>query len=79
MAKLLYLSFHGPEDPIKASFPFLAANAAKEGGHQADIFLLGDAVLIMKDEVAKDIYPLAWPTLSELLAKTVEYGIPIHI
>jgi hypothetical protein len=33
----------------------------------------------MKDEVAKDIYPLAWPTLSELLAKTVEYGIPIHI
>jgi predicted peroxiredoxin len=79
MAKLFYIGFHGPENPIKAAFPFLAANAAKEAGNQADIFLIGDGVLVMKDAVAKAIYPLNWPSLSELLAKTIEYGIPLHI
>jgi predicted peroxiredoxin len=79
MAKLLYFSFSGPENPIRASFPFLAANAAKEAGHQADIFLVGDAVLVMKDAVAKAVFPLNWPTLSDLLAKTVKYEIPIYV
>jgi predicted peroxiredoxin len=80
MVKLLYLGFSGPEDPIRASFPFLAAVAEKElAGHHADIFLIGDAVLVMKDAVAKTILPLNWPTLSELMAKTIESGIPIYI
>ena len=79
MAKLLYFGFNGPDNPIRASFPFLAANAAKEAGHQVDIFLVGDGVLVMKDAVAKAVFPLNWPTLSELMAKTIKYEIPIYV
>ena len=73
MTTLLYVSLHGSEDPTKASFPFLAANGAVQAGHQAQIFLVGDAVVAMKDAVAAAIHPVGWPAFAELLAATVDH------
>jgi len=42
--RILIKSAWGSDDPTKAAFPLLHANAFAEAGHEAQIFLLGEAV-----------------------------------
>jgi predicted peroxiredoxin len=77
--KLLIKSAWGSDDPTKAAFPFLHANAFAEAGHEAQIFLLGEAVSLMRTPVANAIVPVGWPPLAEILAKTRAHKIPIHV
>ncbi len=79
MAMLLYYSTNGSENPTKAVLPFLGANGAIEAGHQAQIVLFGDAVVVMKDEVAGSVVPVGWPPLKDLMATTIKNGIPIYV
>jgi predicted peroxiredoxin len=78
-SKVLIKSAWGSADPTQASFPFLHANAFAEAGHPVQIFLLGEAVSVMRTPVASSIFPVGWPSLSEALAKAVEHKIPIHV
>jgi hypothetical protein len=50
-----------------------------ELGHEAQIFLLGEAVNVMRDEVAAAIVPVGWPPLRETMVATIERRIPIHV
>ena len=77
--KVLTKSAWGSDDPTKAAFPFLHANAFAEGGHEVQIFLLGEAVSLMKDELIGSVTPVGWPPMLEILPKTVAHGIPIHV
>jgi len=77
--KVLVKSAWGSDDPTKAAFPFLHANALAEAGHDAQIFLLGEAVSLMRDPVAHAVVPVGWPPLAESLRATVGLGIPIHV
>ncbi len=77
--KVLIKSAWGSDDPTKAAFPFLHANALAEAGHSVQIFLLGEAVYLMRAPVADAIVPVGWPPLAETLAKTIQMGIPIHV
>ncbi len=77
--KILLKSAWGSDDPTKAVFPFLHANALAEGGHAAQIFLLGEAVSLMRDPVANAVVPVGWPPLAETLRATVGHGIAIHV
>jgi hypothetical protein len=43
------------------------------------IFLLGEAVSLMRDPVANAVIPVGWPPLAETLQKTIAFGIPLHI
>ncbi|MHB8574170.1 MAG: hypothetical protein ACYDCQ_02455 [Dehalococcoidia bacterium] len=79
MSAILFKSAWGSDDPTKAAFAFLHANAFTEAGHQAQIFLLGEAVSILRDPVADAIVPVGWPPLREVLARTIELAIPLHI
>ena len=79
MATLLYHSTHGSDDPTRASFPYIAANGAVEAGHAAEVFLTGEAVYLMKDEVANAMVPLGWPPLREVLAKAIEGGVTTYV
>jgi uncharacterized protein involved in oxidation of intracellular sulfur len=79
MARILLKSAWGSDDPTKASFPFLHANAFSEAGHEVQIFLLGEAVNVMRDEVAEAIVPVGWPPLREALRETIARGIPLHV
>ena len=79
MSNILVKSAWGSDDPTKAAFPFLHANALVEAGHQAQIFLLGEAVSILRDPVANAIVPVGWPPLAEILPKTVALGIRLHV
>jgi predicted peroxiredoxin len=79
MSRVLFKSAWGSDDPTKASFPFLHANAFAQAGHEVCIFLLGEAVNLMRTSVSDAVVPVGWPPLREALAQTIAYGIPIHI
>ena len=58
--KVLIKSAWGSDDPTKATFAFLHANAFAEAGHEVEIFLLGEAVNLMKNEVMGSVVPVGW-------------------
>jgi len=68
----------GSDDPTKAAFPFLHGDALSEAGHGVQIFLLGEAVSLMRKSVANAVVPVGWPPLAEVLAKIVSKKIPIY-
>jgi predicted peroxiredoxin len=47
----------GSDDPTKAAFPFLHGDALSEAGHEVQIFLLGEAVSLMRKSVANAVVP----------------------
>ena len=77
--KILIKSAWGSADPTQASFPFHHANAFAEAGHEVQIFLLGEAVSLMRTPVANAVVPVGWPPLAEALAKSLEHKIPVHV
>jgi predicted peroxiredoxin len=77
--KVLIKSAWGSGDPTQAAFAFHHANAFVEAGHDVQIFLLGEAVTLMRSVVASSVVPVGWPPLSEALAKVVERMVPIHV
>jgi len=68
----------GSDDPTKAAFPFLHGDALSEAGHEVQIFLLGEAVSLMRKSVANAVVPVGWPPLSEALTKIAAKKIPIY-
>ena len=55
MAKILYIGTHGTDDPTKATFPFLMAKGAVEGGHETGSILMGEAAPLIKDHIAAQV------------------------
>ena len=76
--KIMMKSAWGSDDPTKAAFPFLHADALSEAGHNVQIFLLGEAVSLMRKSVANAVVPVGWPPLAEVLGKIVAKKIPIY-
>jgi hypothetical protein len=60
MSKIWVKSAWGSDDPTKAAFLFLHANALAEAGHDVQIFLLGEAVSLMRTPVADALVPGRW-------------------
>jgi len=77
--KGLIKSAWGSDESTKACFPFLHANAFAEAGHEVRIFLLGEAVNLLKDELIGSVTPVGWPPLSEILHKTIGHRIAISV
>jgi len=77
--RLLIKSAWGSDDPTKAAFAFLHANALAEAGHSVQIFLLGEAVSLMRSALAAAVVPVGWPPLAETLDRTIALGVPLHI
>ena len=64
-------------DDRNRNAPALARIA--EAGHEVRIFLLGEAVNLMKDEMIASVTPVGWPPLSEIIPKTIAHRIPLNI
>ena len=77
--KILMKSACGSDDPTKAAFPFLLGDALSDAGHDVQIFLLGEAVSLMRKSVANAVVPVGWPPLAEVLRKLVGKKIPIYV
>jgi predicted peroxiredoxin len=76
--KILMKSAWGSDDPTKAAFPFLHGLALAEAGHQVQIFLLGEAVNVMRKTVAAAVVPVGWPPLVDTLEKVASRKIQIY-
>ena len=76
--KVMMKSAWGSDDPTKAAFPFLHGHALADAGHSVQIFLLGEAVSLMRLSVARAVVPVGWPPLEEALHKVVENKIQIY-
>jgi len=76
--KVMMKSAWGSDDPTKAAFPFLHGHALAEAGHDVQIFLLGEAVSLMRKSVAHAVVPVGWSPLEEILEKVSARHIPIY-
>src|SRR5438128_3165927 len=76
--KILMKSAWGSDDPTKAAFPFLHGDALSDAGHDVQIFLLGEAVSLMRKSVANAVVPVGWPPLAEAVRNLVGTKIPIY-
>ena len=76
--KVLMKSAWGSDDPTKAAFPFLHGLALAEAGHEVQIFLLGEAVGLMRKTLANAVTPVGWPPVGETLDKLVAKHIQIY-
>ena len=77
--KLFYVGTCATNDPTKATLPFVVALGAKTAGLDVEIGLVGEAVYLMKDEIAQTVHGVGFPPLPDLLAQVVAEGIPIHV
>jgi len=76
--KVMFKSAWGSDDPTKAAFAFLHGNALAEAGHSVQIFLLGEAVSLLRASVAHAVVPVGWPPLIEALQKAAANRIQIY-
>jgi len=76
--KIMIKSAWVSDDPTKAAFPFNHGLALAEAGHQVQIFLLGEAVNLMRRSVAEAVVPVGWPKISESLSKIADQHIQIY-
>lgn len=72
--KLILMCTHGPEDPERATIPFVMATAAQASEMEVVIGLQASGVLLAKKGVAKEIAAPAFPPLQELLDIYLENG-----
>jgi predicted peroxiredoxin len=75
---IMMKSAWGSDDPTKAAFPFLHGLALSEAGHTVQIFLLGEAVSLMRKSVANAVVPVGWPPLGETLTKVTAKQVQIY-
>ena len=68
----------GSDDPTKAAFPFSHALALAEAGHEVQIYLLGEAVVLMRKVVADAVTPVGWPTVGDFLNKLATKHVQIY-
>jgi len=76
--KILMKSAWGSDDPTKAAFPFSHGLALSEAGHEVQIYLLGEAVVLMRKVVADAVTPVGWPTVGEFLTKLAARRVQIY-
>jgi predicted peroxiredoxin len=74
---IMMKSAWGSDDPTKAAFPFLHGLALAEAGHSVQIFLLGEAVGLMRKSEAEAVVPVGWPPLAQTLDKIAAKKIQI--
>jgi len=72
--KILMKSAWGSDDPTKAAFPFSHGLALAEAGHEVQIYLLGEAVVLMRKVVADAVMPVGWPAVGDFLNKLKAKG-----
>ena len=79
MAKLLYIGTRGTDDPTQATFPFLMAKGAIEGGHETGLILMGEAAPLIKDHIAQQVHGVGIAPLTELVEFLVTNEVPITV
>ncbi len=72
--KVTIIATHGPEDPERATFPFMMGNAALVMDCEAVIILQGTAVLLAQKGVYEHIAAAGLPALADQIDTFLQSG-----
>lgn len=72
--KLTIFGTHGPEDPERASLPFVIGNAALVMDVDVTVMLQGTGVLLAVRECYKHVFAAGLPPLKDLVDSFLEQG-----
>ena len=72
--KLVIFGTHGPEDPERASLPFVLGNAALVMEVKVTIMLQGTAVFLAKEGCYEHVFAAGLPPLKDLIQSFIEQG-----
>ena len=79
MGNFLFVLTRGIEDPTRVTRAFQLAKAAKETGHEVNIFLTDDAVVLVKDGMLDNVVA---PTGDEAISHfqyLIQNKVPIYV
>jgi predicted peroxiredoxin len=79
MAKILAVATHATDDPTKATLAWVTAAGAVGSDKEISIALVGDAVMMVKEAIAKSIHGVGFPPLTDLIDKAVKANVPIFV
>lgn len=79
MATLYIISSWGPEAAERCYGPFVTGTTAQAQNVKADIFLMMDAVWLMKKGIAEKIRAPGFPPLPDLIKAFLEEGGKIEV
>ncbi len=72
--KIVIFATHGPDDPEKASLPFICGNAALAMDVAVTVILQGTGVLLSKKGCYEHVFCAGFDPLKDLIHSFVEFG-----
>lgn len=72
--KIVIIATHGPEDPERATFPFIMGNSTLLMDVEAAVILQGASVLLAKQGCYEHVFAAGLPSLQESIDTFVEQG-----
>ena len=78
MAQILAVASHASDDPTKATLAFITAVGAIGADKSCTIALVGEAVSLVKEAVAKNVHGVGFPPITELFAK-IKDKVPVFV
>ncbi len=72
--KLVIVATHGPEDPERASLPFVVANGALAMDVKVTVVLQGNAVTLAMNGTNEHVFAPGFPPLKELMDNFAKQG-----
>lgn len=72
--KILIVATHGPEDPERATFPFVIGNGALVLDVEVSVALQGVAVILAMKDMANHVFAAGLPALQDLLKSFMDQG-----
>ena len=79
MGKILAVATHATDDQTKSTAAFVTAIGALGADKEVSIALIGEAVYLAKETVAKSVHGVGFPPLPELIEKVVEANVPVYV
>jgi predicted peroxiredoxin len=72
--KLVIMCTHGPEDPERATIPFVTATAAQASDVDVMLGFQSNGVLLVRKGCAEHVFAAGFPPFKELLEAYLEAG-----
>jgi predicted peroxiredoxin len=79
MSKFVFVLTRGLEDPTRVTRTFQLAKAAHESGHEVNLFLTDDAVVVVKEGMADNLVAPTGDEAAPHLFYLVENKVPIFV
>ncbi len=79
MAKIMVVATHATDDPTKSTLAFVTVEIALAAGKEVSIALVGEAVYLAKEAVAKSVHGVGFPPLSELIEMVIKRNVPVYV